>query len=218
MADVTNQLKLLNVRLSFPDIWTAKKVDNKPDTVAKYGAHFLLDKKEHADQILEIKKVLWAAAVATFGKEEAKKLFEKDKLHMCLHEGNEKDYDGYTDDNRYVSSSSSKRPIIVDRDRTPLVEDDRKPYGGCYVNAVVRVWVQNNSYGKRVNAELMAIQFVTDGEPFGAAPVVVDDVFTDLDEGKGDKKPKKQAKGGGGGGGDEASGSQTAPDDDEIPF
>ena len=54
-------------------------------------------------------KTLWAAAVAHFGKDEAKKLYDKDKLHLCLHEGDEKDYDGYDESNMYISSSSSKR-------------------------------------------------------------------------------------------------------------
>lgn len=199
------QLKLENVRLSFPDIWEPKSVKN---SAPKYGAHFLLDKKEHEDLIKTLKGAIWAAAKEHWGAEKAKKICGDKKFEMCLHEGSEKeDIAGYGDDIQYVTTSSPRRPVVVDRDRTPLTKDDRRPYGGCYVNGIIRLWVQDNEFGKRVNAELMGIQFVKDGEPFGAAPLA-DDAFADLDEGKGPKKKGAAEKGA------DASG----PDDDEVPF
>ena len=60
-----------------------------------------------------------------------------------------------------------KRPTLVNRDKTPIVEEDGILYSGCYVNASIDVWVMDNSYGKKVLASLNAIQFVKDGEPFG---------------------------------------------------
>jgi hypothetical protein len=212
MAETTNQLKLDNVRLSFPDIWKAKSVQK--DGEPKFGAQFLLDKKEHAELIQQVKKTLWAAAVGHFGKDEAKKLYDKDKLHLCLHEGSEKDYDGYDESNMYISSSSSKRPLIVDRDKTPLAEEDRKPYAGCYVNAVVRIWVQDNQFGKRVNAELMAIQFARDGDAFGAAPVNAD-VFENLEP---EKEGGKKEKPGGKKAAEDLRDGNGDIDEDEVPF
>jgi len=41
-------------------------------------------------------------------------------------------------------------------------------YGGCYVNAAIRVWMQDNQHGRGVRFDLVAIQFAADGEPFGA--------------------------------------------------
>lgn len=67
------------------------------------------------------------------------------------------------------------------RDKTPVVEDDEVLYAGCYVNAIIDLWVQNNGFGKRVNANLYGIQFVKDGEQFGAGAVDVFDDFDDLD-------------------------------------
>jgi hypothetical protein len=43
----------------------------------------------------------------------------------------------------------------------------RKMYGGCYVNAAVKPWVQDNQYGRGVRCELVALQFSKDGTPFG---------------------------------------------------
>jgi len=48
-----------------------------------------------------------------------------------------------------------------------LTENDNRIYAGCYVNAIVVLWAQNNNYGKRINANLLGVQFVADGSPFG---------------------------------------------------
>jgi hypothetical protein len=53
------------------------------------------------------------------------------------------------------------------------------PYAGCYVNATIVVWAQDNEHGKRINAQVKAVQFFKDGEAFGAAAVNPDDEFTD---------------------------------------
>lgn len=206
------QIALAAVRLSFPDIWRAKaiKPKGKEEGEAKFSAQFLLDKEKHTDQIKSVKTGILETAIAKFCKEgaspkEAKAqigdMIAKGKLHICLHEGNTKEYEGYNDSNMFLSSSSKLRPRIFARDgRTPLAEEDGKPYAGCYVNAIVRLWAQDNQFGKRINAELMGIQFVSDGEPFGAAPLA-DDAFPDLDEGK-----------------RQTSAAVEADDDDEVPF
>jgi len=51
------------------------------------------------------------------------------------------------------------------------MEENGKPYAGCYVNMSIRLWAQDNQFGKRVNAQLRAVQFVKDGEAFGDKPV-----------------------------------------------
>jgi hypothetical protein len=208
------KLHLKNVRLSFPDIWEPKSVRGSDP---KYAAHFLIDKKDQEKLIEEIKGKIWAVAKEHWG-DQARKIVTGKKFEKCLHEGSEKeDLAGYTDDIMYLTSSSPRRPLVIDRDRSPLTKDDRRPYGGCYVNAIVRFWVQDNNFGQRVNAELMGVQFFKDGDPFGAAPISEDE-FENLgdEEGGGEKKKKgkgakpKDAADNGGNGGE--------PDDDEVPF
>jgi len=75
---------------------------------------------------------------------------------------------------------------VVDRDRTPLVAADGKPYAGCYVTAIVELWPQDNQYGRRINATLSGVQFERDGDAFGgSAPASADD-FDDLSSGAAD--------------------------------
>ena len=81
--------------------------------------------------------------------------------------------------------TNNKRPMVIDRDKSPLTEDDNKIYAGCYVNAVIELWFQNNGFGKRVNANLLGVQFLKDGEPFGdnaGASVDDFDAFGDDDD------------------------------------
>ena len=152
------QIKLLNVRLSFPDLFKPKSVMGSDP---KYGAAFLLDKKDDADQIELIEKAIKEVTDEKFPKGAPK------GLKTCLHEGAEKAYDGYHAGNMYISSSCTLRPTVIDRDRAPLAADDGKPYAGCYCNVVLRLWAQDNQYGKRINAQLQGVQFSKEGEQFG---------------------------------------------------
>jgi hypothetical protein len=72
--------------------------------------------------------------------------------------------------------------MIIDKDKSPLTEDDEKLYAGCYVNAIVELWYQNNNYGKRVNANLLGVQFFKDGEPFGDGVSASEDDFDMFDD------------------------------------
>ena len=158
-------VKLSNVRLSFPSLWKARK---GPDATSKeaFQASFILDKKTNAPEIKAINAMIDLIVKESFkGKRPPK---------VCLREGSEKgDTDGYGDGVCFISARSDKRPHVVDRNLAPLVEEDGKPYAGCYVNATVRLWAQDNQYGKRVNASLRAVQFVKDGEAFGEGSIDV---------------------------------------------
>ena len=170
-----SKIILKNVRVSFPSLFK-KGSFNGEET--KYEATFLLNKEEHADSITEIK-----AQIADLVKSNLKgSKVPADKI--CLRDGDEVEYDGYAGCFS-IKCSTKKRPIVIDRDRSPLTEDDGKPYGGCYVNASIDLWVQNNAYGKRINSTLLAVQFAKDGEPFadGSTGDINDfDMITDDDD------------------------------------
>jgi hypothetical protein len=167
-------IKLNNVRLSFPALFTAKAMPNPDGSLgkAKFGAVFLLSKKANLSDITKVK-----AAIEYVIKEDGKG--KRPPLgKTCLRDGSEKpDTDGYGEEVMFISASTDKRPGVVDRNLSPLVEQDGKPYAGCYVNATVRLWYQDNKFGKRVNASLRNVQFVKDGEPFGEKITAADEEF-----------------------------------------
>lgn len=169
-----SKIKIQAARLSFPSLFNTAKFGGE-DT-GKYEATFVLDKVEHADTIASIK-----AQIERLMKEELKGKVPSDKL--CLKDGDEMgrpEFEGkYT-----IKASTKKRPLVINRDKSAISESDNIIYAGCYVNAIVSLWAQNNTWGRRINAQLDGVQFHADGEPFGDGGVSVDefDVFGDDDE------------------------------------
>lgn len=166
-------ITLKNVRLSFPALFEPKLMPGAKK--AKYSACFVLDKKLDAGQIKTVQDALTAIAKESF----------KGKIppDTCLRRGDDPkkvDLEGFGPGVMFVRASAERRVPIVDRDKTPLTSEDGKPYAGCYVNVVVRLWAQDNEFGKRINGQLRAVQFAKDGEPFGDKGVVVDEVFEDV--------------------------------------
>ena len=166
------KIKLNNVRLSFPSLFRKAEFQGK---AGKYEATFLLDKKAHADLIAKLDAEI---------KEGIKSNFKTAKLpadKVCLKDGDEFEYDGYAGCMSF-KASNGKRPMVIDKDKSPLTEDDERLYAGCYVNAIVELWYQNNQYGKRVNANLLGVQFFKDGEPFADGTSASEDDFDMFDD------------------------------------
>ena len=183
----SRKIKLENVRLSFPNLFKPEAFQAGQEP--KYQATFLFDPsdKKHAAKMKEVKQVAKEILTEAYGSE--------DKIpkgfKMCLKDNakEEKEYDGY-EGVWFLPSNNTARPTVVDRDLTPLTEDDGRPYAGCYVNATITLWVQDNQYGKRVNANCRAVQFYRDGERFGGiAPVDASEEFDVIEEVAGDDEP-----------------------------
>lgn len=165
-----SKIHLKNVRLSFPSVFKRSIFQDKE---GKFEATFLMDKDSQADQIEAVEAAIEAAI------KEAKLKVPKDK--RALKDGDDSEYEGY-EGHMSLKAASNKRPTVINRDKTPLVEDDDVIYAGCYVNAIVDIWIQNNNYGKRANCNLYGIQFVKDGESFGMGPTDVTDDFEELED------------------------------------
>jgi len=177
-------IKLTNVRLSFPALFEPKKFDEKQAGKPKYSATFILDKKKHAKIIAEIKAAVQKVLDEKYGKG---KMVPAKLKGQLLRDGAEKeDVDGYGKNVMFLSASSERRPVVVNRDKSPLNDSDNVVYAGCYVNASIRLWPQDNQYGKRVNAALRAVQFAAEGEPFGEKAADPDEEFEDVSGGAGD--------------------------------
>ena len=138
-------------RLSYPHLFVPQEpmAGSAPDAKPKYNARFLLTEEDRVTVDAGIKAVL--AEKYPTG---VPKTIVGDKL--CLRHDPEMEC-------WYVSAGNVNKPKVVDRAKQPLDGRAGIPYAGCYVNAVIRLWVQDNTYGKRVNASLEAVQFANDG-------------------------------------------------------
>lgn len=178
------KIKLANVRLSFPDLFTAKGIASDPNSKPSFGCALLIDPVGQAKLVKEIE-----AAMATVAKEKwgakadamLKKMKAGDKI--ALHDGATKSYDGY-EGMLFLSTSSKTRPLVLNRDKSPITEEDGVIYSGCYVNASVELWAQDNAYGQRINAQLGGVQFAKDGDAFAGGGSAADESdFDELEEG-----------------------------------
>jgi hypothetical protein len=168
-------IKLKNVRLSFPSLFSTSFYAG--DDTGKYDATFILDKKEHAAAIKEIQ-----AEAVTLCKETLKvKNLPPDRI--CLKDGDETEREELHG-KMHIKASTKKRPLVIGKDKTPLTEEDEVIYAGCYVNAIISLWAQDNQYGKRINAQLDGVQFWKNGEPFGSSGIEANefDAFGDPPE------------------------------------
>jgi hypothetical protein len=162
-------IKLPRVRLSFPSLFQQTKYDEK--SKSKYCATFILDKVMHAATIKEIQK-----AIATLLADNKVTKLSPDRI--ALKDGDESDRE--ENHGKYIiKASSDKRPLVINRDKTPITETDEIVYAGCYVHGIISLWFQNDpqhpEWGKKINAALSGVQFASDGEPFSAGGASVDD-------------------------------------------
>lgn len=174
-----------NVRCSYPALFTPKEDDKGGKSYAVVG---LMPKKSHkaAQELLTKmgKEVLEENKAAFKGKKIALAADRKFLKDGDL-SGKEENEGMFT-----VSCREKKRPSVRDKDKSVIDSSDAdKIYGGCYVNILLRPWFQNNDYGMRLNANLIAVQFVRDGEPFGEGRISEEDIdesFDDIEDGNDD--------------------------------
>ena len=152
------ELFLNDCRLSFPHLWKPHQFDERAEPQYSVTLLFKDGDANHRALSAGIKRLI--ADMWPNGKPPG--------LKHCLRNGVEKEgMDGYGAGVMFISANNDNRFTVIDQLRRPLVEADGKPYAGCYVNAKVRLWAQDNKWGKRVNAQCLGVQFFRDGDSFG---------------------------------------------------
>lgn len=184
-------MRLNNVRLSYEHIFKASAFDDSQ--TPKFSAELIIP-KDHPD-LPALRRALMDA-----GKEKFPTAFTGTGWptgYSCAL----KDADKHTDQNGVIlaeknpeyagsyviKADSIQRPIIINRNKAALTEDDGVIYSGCYIN--VSLGVAGYEFGKvkkGVKCYLNGVQFVRDGERFGRD---AKDDFEDLDGGAGNDLP-----------------------------
>lgn len=173
-------VKLSNVRLAFPALFQPKSVNGEGEP--RYSAAFPV--KPGTENAKALEAAVKAVASAKWGAKAGAILAELESKGRVAYKKSALSKDGEVYDGfegmHTLNASNKARPTIVDRDRTPLVEADGRPYAGCYVVAIVELWAQDNSWGKRINATLKGVQFFADGEAFAGGVSASTSDFDDL--------------------------------------
>jgi hypothetical protein len=182
-------VKLPNVRLSFPALWEpAAPMDGQPGEPT-YQATLILDPVDNAEGIKLLNAAILAAAKDKWpNNHEAVLAACKANGKSLLRDGNGKlDKQGQPSagfaGKLFLNARNKIQPTIVGPDRAPLSKASGKPYGGCFINVILDIWAQDNSFGKRVNASLTGVQFKADGPAFGGGrPASADDFDAEVAE------------------------------------
>jgi len=183
----TNMKVNFLARAAFLNIFEPTSIDGGDPA---FNGKFIVDPSDTATvkkldaAMLHVAKEKWGAkAEQVFGN--LVKTGKKPEVGFIKEPYKNKDgdpYDGF-EDAFYVSAKSSTRPLIIDRDKTPLVQSDGRPYSGCNVMVQVEFWAQDNKWGRGVRAQLKGVQFHSDGDAFsGGAPASADD-FDEIADG-----------------------------------
>ena len=190
---MSETIYLSNVRLSFPKLVEAEAAKDTPNAAKKFGGDFIM--RPNDPQYAKIMGEVGSVATEKW-KEHASavlQVIQNDRRLRCYGIGNEKldkktykPYNGYENMVYITATSNEDRPPQMIRadgticDNANTMERQalaRKLYGGCYVNAAVRLWPQDNQFGRAVRCELIAVQFAKDGEAFGDAALDVSGMF-----------------------------------------
>lgn len=170
---------LKNVRISFPDLFKAGKPMNEGDT-PKFGCQSIIDPGSDAEKVA--KAAMAQVAQETFGANWQTIVKSMEKSKKCLRNGDDNlDKDGNIREGyagkMYLVARNKAKPALVGRKNPDgsfqhLTEADGKPYGGCFANVKVDIKAMKakEKIPNQIYASLLAVQFVKDGEAFGAAP------------------------------------------------
>lgn len=175
-------------RLSFPALFTPKAPNKDKPNHLKYQATILLEKgddevESFKTQFLEGAK---AAAQAKWGKK-----VKGVKYGSLLHDGDEKDFDGYEGMWALKASANEDYPCEVLDARKKAITDQKSVYAGCDARIVFSYYCwEHPTGGKGVSANLTTVQKARDNDPFtggggsgsGMLDDLPDDVLEELEE------------------------------------
>lgn len=169
------------VRFSYVTVWEPKASEEGAEP--KYSVVLLIPKSDKAT-VAKIQAAIKEAADAFRQKNGAQSLPANPLSPMHDGDGEKPNGGVYGPECHgcYVINASSKaQPVIVDAARNPIL-DKNEMYSGCYGRASVNFYGYNNRR-KGVGCGLLAVQKLSDGEPFGTVGSAddFDDDFTDDD-------------------------------------
>lgn len=162
-------------RLSYTHVFNKYVPDGETD--GKYMTNVLIPKSEK-ETIKAIQQAIDAAKksgiVSMWGGKEPK------KLEMPLRDGDEKeDGNEVYEDHFFVNAKSKTRPGVIDKHKSPIVDED-EIYSGVYAIVSVSFYAYDVNGNKGVACGLNNIMKFKDGERLGGR-ASADSDFADLD-------------------------------------
>lgn len=176
-------------RLSFPALAKAEQFKGDPNSKPRYGISVLVPKdSEEMKLINEVVREVFEDKWGSQPAEKKKAIWAKIKSNnrLFITDGDAKEYDGYAGHNVLSAYNQlpSPRPLCINQRREiiPVDELEQVLYSGCYVNAILNVWAQDNKWGQGIRASIGGVQFVKDGDRFSGGAIASADEFEEIEE------------------------------------
>lgn len=174
------KVMLRNVRLSYEHIFQPSSFDDNQES--KFSATFIIP-KDHQD-LPALRKALFEAGTEKYPNAFTGKTWPTG--YTCALKDGDKDTDQEgvllcEKNPEYagafvLKADSTRRPVIIDRKKAAVTEEDGIIYSGCYINAsIAAAGYEFGKVKKGVKCYLNGVQFVADGERFGS------DALSDFD-------------------------------------
>ena len=183
MATISNRAVKVQGRLSYPNLFTARAVNDKGDP--KYSATLLIPKSDTAT-IERVQAAIDAAVKDGIDRRIFKGAVDPSRSkYPPLRDGDSPKDDGSARGDEFAghwfisakAPGNKPRPSVVDANVQPVM-DESEIYAGCYVNMFVEFYAYENSGNKGIAASLRGTQFVRDGERLGGEPLEAEDMFS----------------------------------------
>lgn len=173
-----SRVMVANARLAFPTLEAAEQFQGQGKK--RFSAVLLIEPGSPSHEAC--KTAMRAAAAEKWGEAKAdaavKGLTATGKVAMYDGDIKADSYDGFEGMIAISAhSQESAPPVLLDGQKNQLPRNTGVIYPGCYVNASIEFWAQDNQFGKRINAQLRGVQFAKDGDSFSAARPASDDEF-----------------------------------------
>jgi hypothetical protein len=178
---MSTKVMLQKARLAFPVLGEPEQFQGQGKP--RYSGTFLVlpDSDNHK---LSQAAMLAAAEAKWPGKGAAAVKSLTAGLKVAMLDGDTKsDYDGF-EGMIYIGAhaQASAPPRLLDGQKRELPRDTGVIYAGCFVNAAVEFWAQDNQWGKRINCTLRGVQYAGEGQSFSASRPAEADEFDVVEE------------------------------------
>lgn len=182
---MSNEAKKLSPvgRVSFPHLFEPQVNDSGQKT---WSLVLVFDKKAQATpEYAAMLKAVDDTAVERFGQKVPagvkRKSLEPKSGYPVTACAAKPDYFGWAEEGSVLVTFSSRyAPLVIDRDKTELIEPDDL-YGGCYARVSYTTYAYDASGNQGVSFGLRAVQKARDGERFSTGRASAED-FDDLKE------------------------------------
>jgi hypothetical protein len=174
-------IRIDNLRLSYAHLATPYASTNKDGTKgkAKFSVTGIASKKTHKEAKDQLVKMI----DAILAEHKVKAIPSANKFVRNGDDAGKDEYVGAWT----IKASEDKRPSCRDRKGQTIDREDVADaiQSGFWGNILIRPWWQDNDFGKKVNANLLAVQLVKEDEPFGEGRISeedIDETFESVDD------------------------------------